>query len=167
MKNDIVTGLTEARINHILSLIAALKAELDFLIQLDKKERSAENGVAEGRLPFTQGASEVGQINGNEINLPADEQADLARMSFDHAGMIKILKQLKALLEGVSDTTLKIGANLYERCLIVRDLVEVAIRRGVPGMESVYEELSYLWENRQVKPSNDSEVGTDSEAPKP
>lgn len=83
--------------------------------------------------------------------------------------MSKLLKLLESYVEAVRDTTMLSGAICYEKSRLVRDLVALAIRRGKPGMESVYDALSHLWDNidhsKDHNPSQNNPTNGDANAP--
>jgi hypothetical protein len=154
MQQTLVTGLTPVRVARIKQLIRDLKAELDFLQQLIADERSGLNAVAEARYPFIKKASEATANYLTELAMPADEVAAIATSYGDFDDMHSIHGLFESLGEGISDTTMLLGAICYQKCLIVRKYAELAILRGVPGMEKVYQELSHLWERSSPPKEN-------------
>jgi hypothetical protein len=73
--------------------------------------------------------------------------------------MSDIMDIMGSLEEAVSDTTMLLGAICYEKSLIVRELVGLSIRRGKPGMEKVFSDLSHLWEGIAKPNGNGKELG--------
>lgn len=161
VQNDVITGLNDFRVAQIKALLNQLKGELPFLIQLTKELRKKENAVAEGRLPFVLHAAETVENHGAVLLMTNAMIDDIKRISYDFKHLSEILGLLDSLHEGVSDTTMRIGANCYEESLMVRDMVALAIRRGVPGMETIYDELSTIWE-RGPRDTDQSKSGGDN-----
>ena len=153
MVQEIVTGLDPTTVARIKGHINVLRSEFTYFTQLTKEQRMAANAVAEGRLPMVIAGAEHGVNYQQQLGFPVAESQQLARMAYDFKVLTEIKKMLDVFMEGLSDTTMQIGSNCYDQVLIVRDLAEVAIRRGVPGMETVYDELSLNFE-RSPKPKD-------------
>jgi hypothetical protein len=151
MGQEIVTGLNPVIVARIKAHIAVLISEFNYLIQLTKEQRKSANAVAEGRLPMVILGAEHGVTYQQQLGFSIAESQQLARMAADFKALSEIQKLLDVFMEGLSDTTMQIGSNCYDQVLIVRDLAEVAIRRGVPGMETVFDDLSGNFE-RSPKP---------------
>ena len=149
---DIVTGLNDAQVARIRTLIQALKTEMAFRVKRTPEERQALNSVDQGRRPFVDLAAEYTRDYHVDLMIDANEMARTARIAYDFEMMKVIETELASLFEGVNDTTMQIGSNLYMTSLVVKDLVEVAIKRRKPGMETLYENLSKLFE-RSPKPT--------------
>jgi hypothetical protein len=146
MQQELVTGLDAARVIRIKALLASLKAELDYTVQLTAAERTTLNAVSDGRKPFIEAAAKAAAQYGRDIALDVADQSSLAAASYDFEMMSDIMDIMGSLEEAVSDTTMLLGAICYEKSLIVRELVGLSIRRGKPGMEKVFSDLSHLWE---------------------
>ena len=161
-QTDIVTGLDAVRVARVKALISALKAELAFLIQLTAEERQSANAVAEGRLPFVQASTKAAINYATELLLTPDMVAKIERISYDFEAMSEINHLMESLAEAIADTTMYIGSHCYNESRLVRDMTELAIKRGVPGMETVYEELSTPWERSSKPKSNGNGNGSSS-----
>ncbi len=154
MQQELVTGLDAARVIRIKALLASLKTELDYTVQLTAAERTTLNAVSDGRKPFIEAAAKAAAQYGRDIALDAADQSSLAAASYDFEMMSDIMDIMGSLEEAVSDTTMLLGAICYEKSLIVRELVGLSIRRGKPGMEKVFSDLSHLWEGIAKPNSN-------------
>ena len=156
---DVFTGLTDQQVLRILTLIQAIKNEMAFNVKRTPEERQALNSVDEGRLPFVEAGAEITKDHHLELMIDSAEVARTARIAYDFKMMSKIHLELESLFEGVNDTTMQIGSNLYGTCLVVKDLLEVAIKRRKPGMEVLSEKMNKLFERSPSKPKGENTNG--------
>ncbi len=165
--DDIVTGLTAAQVTRIKSLVAQLKAELvTFSVKKTPEERLKLNGVDDGRMPFVDLVAEVGRDYGPALMMDADMIARTARIHFDFKSLYEIKSDFESVYELLSDTTLQIGHNNYNNGLVIKDLVQVAIRRRVPGMETWWDKIMKLWDYVRKPKGGNGEEG-DGSLPNP
>jgi hypothetical protein len=134
------------------------------LVQLTTDDRVAANGVGRMRLPFIQQAHTFANAYKDQLMLSNDALAKINRMMLDFLELDKLLERLRVFQEGLDDTVLLIGSNCYKESLLVKDLAEIAVKRGVPGMEHVLKELSQYWESTGGKKKDN---GTDTPNPDP
>jgi hypothetical protein len=156
---DIVTNLNDAQVVRIKSLIAQLKAEIaPFAVKRTPEERQALNSVDQGRRPFVDLAAEYTRDYHKELMIDADEVARTARINYDFDKLSEIETDLGSVYELVNDTTMQIGHNCYNTGLVVKDLVEIAIKRRKPGMEILWDNIIKLFV-RGPKPKNGDAPG--------
>ena len=167
--NDLVTGLNEARVNHIRALLIQLRQELTFLIKLESTQRSALNSVAQNRLEFVETSEEVVRLYYDVLDMSVGARDKILRNNVDFEYLGEIDSMLESLFEAVHDTYLLVGAICYDEGLYVKGLVEAAVNRKKPGMETYEKKLGKLFEqNGRRKPGSaddnnaDKDGGSDS-----
>lgn len=146
LPTDWITRLDVARIARIMNLLQQLEDELDFVTKLTPDDRQSVNGVDQGRLPFVELTEEYSAEYTEVLEISTASRDKIARNNFDFRALRAILTKLQSLTEGVSDTTLLIGGICYDEGLIVKTLVEVAMRRKKPGVEVLWDNLMKLFE---------------------
>lgn len=165
---QLTTGLDANRVTQIRAAIAQLKQEFDFFVQLTASDRTSLNAVADARLHFIQAAADVCNEHGSVISMDQEDRDALTAAIYDFEKLSAMVEVLESFMESLKDTTMLAGAICYDKSLLVRTLVELAIRRGKPGMESVYSSLSHLWENSERNSGNgNSNNGSNNNQPVP
>jgi hypothetical protein len=158
---DVFTGLDDNGVSINDANFQAYKQQFHFFIQLTAEDRMAVNAVAKQRLPLIQQAQEFANSYKKELML-SDEALDrFNRISFDYQKLDAHLERVRVFHEGLDDTVLQIGSNCYADSLMIKDLAELAIKRGIPGMEHVYNELAKYWE-RATAPKKKDETSTET-----
>jgi len=102
--NDLVTGLNEARVNHIRALLIQLRQELTFLIKLESTQRSALNSVAQNRLEFVETSEEVVRLYYDVLDMSVGARDKILRNNVDFEYLGEIDSMLESLFEAVHDT---------------------------------------------------------------
>jgi len=165
--DDIVTGLTDAQVALLKSLILQIRTELlPFCVKKTPQERKALNVVDDGRMPFVDLVAEVSRDYGPELMMDSNMIARTARIHYDFKALYELKSDFESVFELLSDTTMQLGHNNYNNGLVVKDLVQVAIRRRVPGMETWWDKIMKLWDYVR-KPKGDDDEESDDSLPNP
>lgn len=62
--------------------------------------------------------------------------------------LLRILKPMRQLLEEIDDTTLYVGSEAYTDALTFYTALKGAVKAGVPGMKTVYDDLQARFPGR-------------------
>ena len=159
--NDLTTGLDQNKVNRIKSLFTALRAEMTYLAKLDPEERSSINAVDKGRFQFVSIAEEVVDSFSDSLELTASARDKILRNNQDFRFMLEIEALASHLVEGISDTTMLLGAICYDEGLNVKSLVDVAVRRKKPGMEFFQKEMAKPFDRSKRKKDDENNDSVD------
>lgn len=159
---DLITGLNQTKVNHIKALLAQVKAELDFVVPLDGDERSTINAVDINRFQFVNVTEEVVEKFPDSLELSTAGRDKILRLNQDYRFMMEIETLMQQIFSGVSDTTLLLGSFCYDEGLIVKGLVDMAVRRKKPGMEPFQKKLSKIFERPKRKKDEEDNEPEDS-----
>ncbi len=144
MKNLINAVLPDEKRNEFLQTLLILRGMLPFLIKLSKDERAGMQMMEDGRKPFVQKAFDFAD-NEPEASPGAALVAD-ARKDLDLFQGLEMLElELSRLTEMVHDTRQLAGAEAYKVALIIKKKAMLANVMGVPGMQTIVDELAKLF----------------------
>lgn len=138
--NRVAATLTPAAITSIKASVAAIKAQMPFLIGATIEERQTMPKISEVNRVFTSDALVSVQNNGQM--LPAYFQA--AELSLDYKlyeAIDEVAFLVAQLAELISDTQMIAGSEAYVTSLTAYRLFGAAAAAGVPGADAVYEAL--------------------------
>lgn len=145
MSDYISAVLTEENRKKVLAHSAEIKNLVAFGIKLSTKEKKLMNKMEDGRLPFVEKSLSLGQkqaaivppyTNINELNSDLELFKSLKEIEYE----------LNSLVEIISDTRTAAGADAYNAALSIYKSAKGAAKMGVPGTQSIVDELSILFE---------------------
>ena len=144
MQNRINVSLDEESQQIILQKLNEVKGLLPFLIKLSDKERKSLQMMDDGRKPFAEKALDYGgrieDVNPGGILLEA-AAVDMAL----NTSLRTVESELAQLYEGVRDTRMLAGAEVYEVARFVYMKAKMAEKMGVPGLKTVVDDLASLF----------------------
>ena len=150
--NKISLTITAAQKTAIETAIAALKtALLPIVINLTKEERQSLAKIGDKTLAF-DGKCQTYMAARPEL-VPGF--VDMAEVTLDRAGiaaLLPCLRELAPLCEGLEDTVCLIFSDLYISDRAFFASVREAARRGVPGTDTIYDDLKARFPGRPPGP---------------
>ena len=138
--NRISASIDADTISTVKDAILTINGKLPFLIGLKPEERAAIPKMSEANKVFTADAIVAIRNNGNL--LPA--YLDAAEISKDYHlyDQLDELVQLSLqLTEKLSDTQMMAGSEAYVSALTAYRLFEAASNAGLPGTDTIYDQL--------------------------
>ena len=146
--NRISIEITPAKKTAIEAAIAALKAELaGITINLTKEERQTLAKVGDKTLAFDEKCKAYmgsrpelvpGFIDGDELAKDRKLVADL----------LPCLRELAPICEGLEDTISLAYTDIFVADLAFHASVKQAAKRGVPGTDTIYDDLKERFPGR-------------------
>lgn len=139
--NRISVELTPAQKTAITDAVAALKTALTgVIINLTKEERQSLPKIADKTLAFDEKCQAY--MAARPELVPGF--IDLAEMAKDRAliaDLLPCLRELAPLCEGLDDTVSLAYTDIYVADLAFHANVKQASKRGVPGTDTIYDDL--------------------------
>ncbi|MGM0532555.1 MAG: hypothetical protein ACQER7_14505 [Bacteroidota bacterium] len=158
MKNNISVELPDDRLQRIWDNLKGIEGEMPFLIDMTPQERRSRSVMNSARKPFVEKTIAYGEKDPRIV--PNYVSIDEMKKN------MKIYEQLEALGaefkrigEGLSDTAAAIGENLWTGGLSIYDSSKTASRNGVPGIDSVLNDLKsfFKWDRSKDEPEPETE----------
>ncbi|MEY3444519.1 MAG: hypothetical protein RLZZ519_2800, partial [Bacteroidota bacterium] len=111
--SDVQTGLDAVRLARIAQNLAALEADLDFVIKLTAAQRSKMYSIGNSRFSFVEKALRFAKQFPDLLpgfrNLP-----NFIRIANDYNNLLPVFDRVKTLYEKLDDTVMQIGGNYIE-----------------------------------------------------
>ena len=151
MSNKISVQISDQDLEDVLQALATIRQKLPFLVKLSPGDKRASAMLDDGRTPFALKAVDYA------IHEPSvsPNPALLAEGIKDQELFNKLQtvdRELTRLSEMVSDTRMLAGAELYEFARVVYKMSKISASLGVPGTQSIVEDLGRLYAS-QGKPA--------------
>ena len=147
MSGYITATFPQEKEQRALELIAELKEILPFVIKLSPSDRKTMPKIDDGRIPFVEKSLLFGKQQPMIVPpfAPLDELTnDLSLFS----SLRRVALDLASLSEMVSDTRLAAGSDAYQAALSIYKSAKGASKMGVPGTQSIVDELSKLFDGQ-------------------
>lgn len=155
-QNLISADLSEATFNEIAGHVAAIRALLPFLIDLDTDDRRKLLIMGSGTLGFADDAVDLTRQHGDI--LPRSFSGDeLQRDRGLYTQMLRVQNLIDPLKDLVDDTTLAVGSDLFQGALEVYTFAKVA-GKGTGLEERVKAMGKRFGKRRRAKAPEDAEV---------
>jgi len=139
--NRISLDITAAQKTAIVDAVAALKAALNgIIINLTKEERQSLPKIADKTLAFDEKCQAY--MTARPELVPGF--IDMAEMAKDRAlvaDLLPCLREVAPLCEGLEDTISLAYTDIYVADLAFHASVKQASKRGVPGTDTIYDDL--------------------------
>jgi hypothetical protein len=148
--NRINTTATPAQVTAVKTAFQTIATNLPFLIGLTKEERSSLPAIDVNNKAFTEDAINIGVNNASLFPAylsVANMQNDLTLFS----QMDEILFIAKQLVEKIEDTQLLSGSEAYTNGLMLYKLIGASADAGVPGADTLYDQLKTRFTNQGGK----------------
>ncbi|WP_379967238.1 hypothetical protein [Epilithonimonas sp. UC225_85] len=131
---------TPAQIAAVKTALQTILTNLPFLIGLTTDERISLPAIDVSNKAFTEDAISAGVNNASVLPAyvaPSVMQTDLSLFS----QLDEVIALVKQLLEKLEDTQLLAGSEAYVGALTLYKLFASAAEAGVPGTDSIYNQL--------------------------
>ncbi len=139
--------LTEAQISQFREGIIQAENGVPFLVGITKVQRMTIPKIAEGNLNFVQDS--LNAMQDNTDMLPAYMNNDNLATDLTLYQQLDPLVQLVGqLYEKLRDTQMLAGSEAYISALAFYRMVEAAAKAGLPGADTVYEQLRQRFEGQ-------------------
>lgn len=156
--NRINITATPAQITAVKAAFQTIATNLPFLIGLTKEERTSLPSIDVNNKAFTQDAISIGVNNASLFPAylsVANMQNDMTL--FDQ--MDEVLFIAKQVVEKIEDTQLLVGSESYVNALMLYKLIGASAEAGVPGADTLYDQLKTRFANQGGKGSNPTDPG--------
>lgn len=148
--NRINVTATAAQVTAVKAAFQTIATNLPFLIGLTKDERSALPAIDVNNKAFTEDAINIAVNNASLFPAylsMANMQNDLSLFT----QLDEILFIAKQLVEKIEDTQLLAGSESYTSGLMVYKLIGASADAGVPGADTLYDQLKTRFANQGGK----------------
>jgi hypothetical protein len=130
-----------------MELLAQLKAKFPFGIKFSPDQRKHQPKLYDGRLPFVEKALAFGR----QQPLIVPPYTDLNELEKD-LDFVKATRrvgtEIASLAEMVADSRVAAGSDAYSAALAIYNSAKAAAKQGVPGTQSIVDELGKLFEGQ-------------------
>lgn len=154
MNNNVSAVLNDEDQTKILQLIAEIKKLLPFGIKLTPAERASMAKIDDARLPFVEKSLQFGK----QEPMIVPPYADLDELDKDvnlYKSMDRVDYEINSLAEMINDTRTGAGNDAYVTALSIYNSAKGAVKMGIPGTESIADELKGHF---IVKPSKQKQM---------
>jgi hypothetical protein len=138
--NRVSASIDGGTIQSVKDALVTIHAALPFLIGLKPEERQAIPKISEANKNFTQDAIVAIKNNGNL--LPAYLTAVEISKDYNlYLQLDELVSLSQQLTEKLNDTQMLAGSEAYVSALTAYRLFEAASNAGLPGTDTVYDQL--------------------------
>jgi hypothetical protein len=149
MSNFISATLSEADQKRALELIAELKKLFGFGIKLSSEQKKTMTKVDDVRLPFVEKGIQFGKQE-PKIVPPFTDLEEYSRDLELYKSLQSIDRELTSLAEMVTDTRTAAGTDAFQAALSIYNSAKGAVKMGIPGTQSMVDQMSKLFSNQGV-----------------
>ena len=144
--NRISYTMSEEQLTQVKAAFATINNFMAFLIGITPEERTALPKMSSGNKPFVQDAFLA--IKNNPELFPSymkEEEIRKDIVLFDQ--LAEIFSFSAQLNEKIKDTQIVAGSEAYVSALSIYRLMEAAAKAGVPGTDTIYDQLASRFAN--------------------
>jgi hypothetical protein len=146
--NRISLEITAAQKTAIVDAVMALKAALQGItINLTKEERQSLPKVGDKTLAFDEKCKAY-MASRPELVPGFIDMAELAKDRKTVADLLPCLQEIAPICEGLEDTVSLAYTDIYIADLAFHANVKQAAKRGVPGTDTIYDDLKARFPGR-------------------
>ena len=146
--NRISIDITAAQKAAIVSAVAALKAAVaGIIINLNKDERQSLPKIADKTLAFDEKCKAY-MASRPELVPGFIDAAELAKDRKLIDDLLPCLREIAPICEGLEDTISLAYTDVYVADLAFHANVKQAAKRGVPGTDTIYDDLKERFPGR-------------------
>lgn len=146
--NRISIEITPAQKTIIVDAVAALKTALDgIIINLTKEERQSLPKIADKTLAFDEKCKAY-MASRPELVPGFIDMPELAKDRKLIDDLLPCLRELAPICEGLEDTVSLAYTDVYVADLAFNASVKQAAKRGVPGTDTIYDDLKERFPGR-------------------
>jgi len=158
MKNQISVEMSDDRLKRIWDNLKGIKDEMPFLIDMTPEERRSRSVMNSARKPFVEKTIAYGEKDPRIVPNYVDIEEMKKSMKL-YEQLVELGAEFKRVGEGLSDTAAAIGENLWTGGLSIYDSSKTASRNGVPGIDSVLNDLKsfFAWDRSKEEAEPEEE----------
>ena len=144
MSNYVSAVLTADSATKAIAALDLFKTFFPFGLHLDPSVRKTMPKMDDGRKPFVEKALQYAKSE-PRIVPPYTDLAELAKDLTLYNALSELERKLIGLTEMISDTRTAAGSDAYVAALSIYNSAKAAAKAGVPGTNSIVDELSKLF----------------------
>lgn len=122
-------------------------------IQIEKEELKAMPKIADGRLPFVEKTADF-SVSNPEFLPPFANVAEFQKDLKAYKDMKELARPLRQILDNLENSMMVAGSEAWYAALSYYRSVQYHAKMGVPGAQTILDELRPLFEARS-KPENE------------
>ena len=158
MSNLISAAFSEEDEKEVMELLAKLKAKFPFGIKLSPDDRKRLPKLDDARIPF----ADKGVSFGEQQPMVVPPYTDLDELKKD-LNFVKATRRVGAevasFAEMVTDTRMAAGSDAYQAALSIYNSAKAAAKQGVPGTQTIVDEMGKLFEGQGFTSKVDKSTG--------
>lgn len=138
-----ITSAQKTAVNEAKDALA--NATKDFAIQVDKEEVKALSKLGDGRIPFVEKVSQYA-VTDPQFLPPF---ADVPEFNMDFKtfkDVTEIVRPLQQIIDNLQNSRMVSGSEAFHFARNYYLSVQYHAKMGVPGAQTIYEELKRLYE---------------------
>ena len=158
MKNQISVEMSNDRMQRIWDKVKGIQDELSFLIDMTPEERRSRSVMNSARKPFVEKAIAYGEKDPRIVPNYVDIEEMKKNMRL-YEQFVELGNEFKRIGEGLSDTAAALGENLWTGGLSIYDSSKTASRNGVPGIDTILNDLKafFTWDRSKDEAEPEAE----------
>ncbi len=158
MKNNFSFDLSDEGLKRIWDKVKGIQDELSFLINMTPEERRSRSVMNSARKPFVEKAIAYGEKDPRIVpNYVSIEEMKKNMKLYEQ--LMELGNEFKRTGEGLSDTAAALGENLWTGGLSIYDSSKTASRNGVPGIDTILNDLKsfFTWDRSKDEAEPETE----------
>lgn len=156
MANLISASLSDEANKRLLCITKEMKEILSFGLKLTKSEKKKLPKMDDERLPFVEKSIQFGKQE-PAIVPPYTDLDELSKDLDLYKDLKTIEYEIRSLAEMVIDTRIAAGSDAYVAALSIYNSSKGAAKMGVPGSDSIADELKRHFEQKRSNTSSEEE----------
>ena len=139
--NNISATLSDADVTEIEGHLDAIRTKMPFLITLTTQQRRELAKLGEKSVGFEEKCETYMQSH-SQFMPGFVGQDEVTKDRTLRSQLLHLLAQQQALLAAMQDTLMQVSSDLWSSDLAYYKSVQEAAKRGLPGAEAIYKDLS-------------------------
>ena len=152
-ENRISAELTEEDMKLIFSSVQNMEANMPWLTNLTPKERITLPKAADKTVSFLDKALDYSQHNPQFVP-PFLNVTEFAKDVTLAEKLLSGARPIRMLADKMEDTAMRASSEAYQAALLFYQAVKAAAKLGVPGAQTIYEDLKSRFPGRPSNRSN-------------
>lgn len=155
MVNRIALDVNDGQKQHFTEKTAELATTAEpWYIQIEKEELKSMPKIADGRLPFVEKTADF-SVSNPEFLPPFADVPEFQKDLKAYKDMKELARPLRQILDNLENTMMVAGSEAWYAALSYYRSVQYHAKMGVPGAQTILDELRPLFEARS-KPENET-----------
>lgn len=149
-----ITSAQKTAVNN--ARIALADAVQPFEIQVDKEEVKALAKLGDGRIPFVEKVSQYA-VTDSQFLPPFADVPEFTKDFQTFKDLREMVRPLQQIIDNLENSKMVSGSESYQFALTYYKNVQHNAKMGVPGAQTIYEDLRRLFENKTTEPETPTE----------